>query len=213
MVKFLIVRHGYSLSNKGGTFTGQLDIGLSEEGLKQAKLVSDYVLKNHKVDKIYSSDLSRAVDTIKAVAEKTGLEICPLKEFREAFCGEWEGLTVDVIKERYKEDYEGWINGKANAHPTGGESIEQIGERALKKITEIAKESEGKTVLIATHGGVIKAMQRIWLKLPTEKLVEVPWVTNASLSIVNYENGEFTIVKMGEDSYLGDMRTAMPKGI
>ena len=48
MVKFLIVRHGFSLSNKDGTFTGQLDIGLSSEGIMQAQAVCKYLLENYK---------------------------------------------------------------------------------------------------------------------------------------------------------------------
>ncbi len=213
MVKFLIIRHGYSLSNKDGTFTGQLDIELSQEGYKQAELVSDYLIKNYKIDKIYSSDLSRARFTIKKVSDTLDIPIILSKELREGFCGQWEGLTVDVIKEKFDKDYASWIENKPFAHPTGGESIEQIGERALKKLIDIAKVNDNKTVLIATHGGVIKAMQRIWLNLPTERLSEIEWVTNASLTEVDYQDGKFTIVKAGVCDYLGDMCTAMPKGI
>ena len=68
MVKILLVRHGQSLSNDSGTITGQIDSPLSNLGLKQAELVSNYIFKNYSVNAIYSSDLTRAVDTLKPLS-------------------------------------------------------------------------------------------------------------------------------------------------
>ena len=42
---------------------------------------------------------------------------------------------------------------------------------------------------------------------------EVPWVSNASVTIAESEDGEFRLKLIGEDSYLGQMKTRMPKGI
>ena len=69
MTKLLIVRHGYSTSNVHKTFTGHIDSPLSEVGFKQAEKVSAYLNENYKVDENYSSDLSRAIDTVMPLAK------------------------------------------------------------------------------------------------------------------------------------------------
>ena len=84
MTKFIVVRHGNSLSNIDKTFTGHIDAPLSEVGVEQAKLVSNYILSEYKVDKVFSSDLSRAVDTIKPFAQKVNLEIIKEKVYAGA---------------------------------------------------------------------------------------------------------------------------------
>ena len=80
MTRFIVVRHGNSLSNIDKTFTGHIDAPLSKVGLEQAQLVSDYIFNTYKVDRVFSSDLSRAVDTIKPFAQKANLEIIKEKD-------------------------------------------------------------------------------------------------------------------------------------
>ena len=69
MVKFIIVRHGYSVFNKERRFTGHVDAPLDERGIEQAKRNAEYVIANYKIDCIYSSDLSRAYHTVKPIAD------------------------------------------------------------------------------------------------------------------------------------------------
>ena len=73
MVRFLIIRHGYSKSNKEKKFTGQMDVGLDEAGVIQAECTGKYVAEKFNVDKIYSSDLCRAYDTAEPLSEITGI--------------------------------------------------------------------------------------------------------------------------------------------
>ena len=57
-----ILRHGESVSNRTGTFTGSNEVDLSELGYNQAEIAGEY-LKDKGIDFIYSSPLSRAVKT------------------------------------------------------------------------------------------------------------------------------------------------------
>ena len=75
MVTIYLVRHGYSVANDQKFFAGSSDVKLSAIGEQQAQLVSDYILNNLKSDKIYSSSLSRAYDTISKVGEGFNLPI------------------------------------------------------------------------------------------------------------------------------------------
>ncbi|MBE5750142.1 MAG: histidine phosphatase family protein [Clostridiales bacterium] len=212
MVKFLIVRHGFSLSNKDGTFTGQLDIGLSKVGKLQAKAVSNYLLENYKIDAVYSSDLSRAVDTVKGVADALGLSVVTDARLREYYCGKWEGLTVAQVEELYLDDLNKWrTDNGGDVGPTDGETRDQIRDRSVAALKEIAEKNQGKTVVVATHGGTIKAMQEVW-KDPLNLLNE-SWATNASTSVVEFDGTDFIVSLNGYDEYLGRDKTEMPKGI
>ena len=98
-----IVRHGFSLANAGKVFTGHTNVGLSELGLKQASHITEY-FEDKKVDVIYASDLDRAYDTVKGVADNKNLEIIKSKNLREIFAGEWEGKTFSELMEKYPEE-------------------------------------------------------------------------------------------------------------
>lgn len=214
MVKFLVVRHGFSLSNKDKTFTGHDDIDLSELGYVQAELVSDYILKNLHVDEIYSSDLCRAYHTIEKVAKVLKKEIKLETDLREFYCGKWQGVTVSEVAKLYPEDYKHWQTFNSKIKPTGGESVMEVRERANRAFERMAKENEGKTVLVATHGGIIRTMQTIWKNLPEEKWAsETSWTTNASITTVIYDGNERKVIKESFDDFLGDIKTEVPKGM
>ncbi len=211
MITFLLIRHGQSASNAAATLTGQIDIPLTEVGLKQGELASQYVYENYKVDAIYSSDLSRAYATALPLSKLTGVPIVKNKNFREMHCGNWQGEKVENL---VKSDlYQRWKNHDRNAYPPNGESFLQAQERAVKEIEKISSVSDGKTVVIVAHGGVIKVLTAFVLNIPIEEWSEkLPYVSNASVTKVIYENGKYTLIDT-VDSYLGEMKTEMPRGI
>ncbi len=213
MVKFLVVRHGFSVSNKDKTFTGHDDIDLSELGYVQAELVSDYILKNLHVDEIYSSDLCRAYHTIEKVAKVLKKEIKMDADLRELYCGKWQGVAVFKVAELYPEDYKHWQTFDSKIKPTGGESMLELRERANRAFERMAKENEGKTVLVATHGGVIRMMQTLWNNVPDDKWSEMGWTTNASITTVIYDGNERKVIKESFDDFLGNIKTEVPKGM
>lgn len=212
MVKILVVRHGFSQSNLDGTFTGHLDAPLTDLGLKQGELVSDYIYKNYKIDAIYSSDLSRAVNTIKPLAESLNMQIKTTKNLREIYGGVWEGKTIAKIKEMYASDYEKWHTYADDMCPTEGESMREVMQRSKNALLDIARENQGKTVVVATHGGLIKALQGELMGLKVNELKTLNYVCNASIMEIEYD-GEFKIVNGCISHYLGEMLTEMTKGV
>lgn len=70
MTTLILIRHGESKANRDRIFAGHLDVDLQEKGLKQAKITAEYISKNYLVNRVYSSDLKRAYQTGKCVADK-----------------------------------------------------------------------------------------------------------------------------------------------
>ena len=213
MVKIYIVRHGYSLGNQQGLITGHYDCDLTEYGFKQAKLLCDYMFKNVKVDKIYSSPLCRAINTIKPLADALCLPIEKEKAFIELAVGVWDGMLFDSLAELYPKKFAGWVNREEGSIPEGGEEWSELYARATKRIEEIVKEDDGKNVVICSHGGVLKALSSYFLGKKSDRMNDLDWASNASITEVWYDNGEYSIKNFSFDDYLGELKTALPKTV
>lgn len=149
MTRFLFVRHGESKSNENGTFTGQTDVALSALGKRQAQALKEHLLRNYTIDRIYASDLKRAYDTVLPFAEAAGLPVQKEPLLREINGGKWEEKPIPFIVETYPEDYARWCENVGLARCTGGESMAEVQARGSAVLNRLAKENDGKTVLIA----------------------------------------------------------------
>ena len=212
MTTLLLVRHGYSLSNESGTFTGQTDVPLTEEGVRQAELTARYLAGNYQVDKILSGDLIRTVQTAKPLSELTKLPILKEKGLREIYGGKWEGKKAEEISSLYPADYERWKNDVGNSCPTGGESVKEVQVRAVKEIERIAFENEGKTVAVFTHACFIRAAECYYEGLPLSGMKNIPWVKNASVTELFFAGGKFSMGKIGYAEQLNSLVTSISKG-
>ena len=206
MTDIYLVRHGQSETNVVDIFAGHLDSPLCETGKKQAELLKNY-FKNIKIDKIYSSDLSRAYNTILPTAKEHGLEIIKRKELREIYAGEWEGATFDLLIGKYEKDYSLWRTDVSKAFFTGGESVPELAERIKNEFDEIAKTNDGKAVVIATHATPVRALISLIQTGGLDGMQSLGWVPNASVSHIIYENGKFDFLTVAETDHLEGLTT------
>lgn len=213
MTKFIFVRHGQSKGNLKKVFLGHTDADLTEVGYKQAELAADYLASSYKIDKIYSSDLCRAHNTAKAVANRIGVEVIDEPALREIYAGEWENKTFDRLQCEYRDDYNMWLTDIGNCTCTGGESPKDVLNRVLPKLCEIAADNPEKTVLIATHAAVIRCLECVWRGVELSEMKNIPWVTNASASVLNFDGSIWKAEVIGDDSYLGEMASGLPANV
>ncbi len=213
MTVLIFVRHGESEANKAHFFAGHTDVALAEKGLEQARVTAEYIAAEYKVDKVYASDLKRAYVTGKCIADLIGTEVITNPDLREIYAGEWEGKGFDVLQNEYKEEYGIWLSDIGRATPRGGESVKQLGERVFSAVKQIVQENEGKTVVIASHGAAIRAAQTMIKYGSTQKMREVEWTTNASVTVFEYDSGSFRCVTAGYDKHLGENRTDFPANV
>ncbi len=214
MTTLLFIRHGQSTSNISETFTGQLDTPLSALGHRQAAQTAKYILEHYRVDAVYASDLSRALDTGKAVADPLGLQVRTHPGLREIYGGAWEGTPFAQLSGLYPESYAGvWRKNIGLGVCDGGESVAQMQSRCAAAVEEILQENRDHTVVIATHATPIRCLQCLYRGLPLSAMQDIPWVTNASVTVFTWENGVFTEALTSYDAHLGDAITALPKSV
>ena len=206
MTHLIITRHGYSEYNKTRMYTGQVDVALTDLGLRQAMRTAEYVAETYRIDAIYSSDLKRAMSTAIPLSDKLGIPVIKEPLIKEIYGGLWENKLMPEIDRLYHDDYQLYKTTIGLARCTGGESLAELQARALEGMKKIVGENDGKTVFVATHGGVLLTLVSAWMGLPLSKMHETPPATNSSITEVVYENGVFKIIKYSFDEHLGELK-------
>ena len=155
------VRHGETEWNVERITQGQMNSVLTENGKEQAKKVAKEFKDIH-FDAIFSSDLTRTERTAEIIRLDRDLEIQTSKLLRERRYGRFEGMTETHFKEFLKTK----LAERENVSEDGNwsfkidpdiETDEEISERFVVKLREIAVAYPGKTVLVVSHGGTIRS--------------------------------------------------------
>ena len=213
MTKIILVRHGESEANRLGFFAGQIDVPLMEKGIQQAYSTATYISQHYKVDKVYASDLKRAHKTGEIISRMINTELIADKRLREINAGLWQGKKFDDLIVHYHAGYSCWLNDIGNCKCEGGESVKKLSERFFLALKEIAEVEEGKTVVVATHATPIRAMQCVLKGLPLSEMKNIPWVSNASITEILYENKDWFFIKEDENDFLLDLKTSFPPNV
>lgn len=210
MVKFILIRHGFSEGNRSRMCTGQLDVKLTPEGYVQAQSVCDYVRENFKIDAIYSSDLCRAVDTVSPLANALGMSITLDKRFREIDTGIWTKRYFADIEAEDAERFHEFCKNMGDFKFEGGESALDVVRRTNEALAQIAESQDGRTVAVGTHAGVIRRCCAAWQGLFGEDMMKVISPSNASVTVIEYDRGEVKILEYNVDSYLSERASEIP---
>lgn len=185
--RLIVVRHAQSTGNLLSEFHGQYPSDITELGVKQAECTAEF-LKDWKIDTAFASDIPRAYHTASIVAKHHGIEVNKCEGLRELFAGEWECMRFDDLGKKFPVEYDLWKNDLGNAKCPGGESVRELQVRVKKSVEQIVKDNAGKNILIGTHATPIRVMACVWHGVDIEKIGTLPWVPNASVSVIEYDS-------------------------
>jgi len=155
-----LFRHGETSWNAEGRIQGHHDIPLNDRGREQARRIVTPIRKL-KVEAILTSDLSRAVETARIVAEPSAIPVFQEKRLREVHFGKLEGLDRAQIEAKFGKSFSDGLRD----HPMrdehvailGCESTEQVRTRANAGIREFFENQDHlDRIAISCHGGVIR---------------------------------------------------------
>lgn len=152
-----MIRHGQTEWNALHRYQGHTDIELNQAGRIQARQVAHYLHQNEEIEAVYCSDLARSLATAQIIAQEIKLPVTPDRRLREIHFGKWEGLTFREVYDQFRQEFDTWFSNTADFRAPGGESFEDLLNRSLQAVEEIAGKHTG-TVAVATHGGVIMAL-------------------------------------------------------
>ena len=177
--RLVLVRHGETTWNHAALIQGHTDDAtLTERGLIQAAQAAA-ALASFAFDVVLTSDLRRARDTAEILARGRGLTVVATPALRERSYGAYEGRPASDLP----VSVAGWAGDRvvdADARPPGGESLNDLYDRAARWLDDLRRDYAGARVLAVTHGGTLRAIRAACAATPFAKTVWYP-VDNASV--------------------------------
>lgn len=184
--ELIFVRHGESNFNYDRRWQGQSqDALLSTLGWRQAECAAQ-ALSASGVAALFSSDLTRAMQTAVAISAATGLPIFPDQRLREIDAGRWTNRLADEVALEEPERVNAWNNAPATTSLPDGEGLAEAQRRILAFVAERMPAFDGGAVAIAIHGAILQTLMaaasdiplaQLWLKTPAANgaIVRVAW--------------------------------------
>ena len=157
--RIIAIRHGETAWNVDTRIQGQLDIPLNTVGRWQASRVAQ-ALAEESIQAIYASDLLRAWETARSIAEATGLTLQAHAGLRERGFGEFQGKTFAEIEALWPEQSRQWRARHPEWAPPGGESLAALRARIVGVASELAQKHLGEQIVMVAHGGVMDVLYR-----------------------------------------------------
>ena len=161
-----LVRHGETVDNANQIMQGQTQGELNENGLRQARELSES-WKDREIDVVLASDLKRSMDTARIIAEPHQLEVLTTPLLRERDWGSFTGRFIPSLK--------------GEVWPDDIETLENLLSRAGEFITYVKTTFPGKKVLAVGHGIINKAIQAVYYK---KSMSEVQRMMNAEVRVL-----------------------------
>lgn len=175
-MKVYVVRHGESENNLARKYSGWSNPRLTEKGRKDALLAGEF-LKNISFDKIYSSDLIRAKETVECALPGCSYEESSL--LREINVGEIAGKPFAILTDEQRKQ-----NLQNGYKPYGGETKKAFYER-IQFFQRILEKTDAETVALFAHAGFLRGMLDtvLGLRLPRDRVC----CNNCAVAVFEYD--------------------------
>ena len=207
---FYLVRHGRTIWNEQGLMQGSGNSDLTEEGIKNAKLTGK-ALRDIPFVAAYSSCLQRTIDTANHILGERQIPLFQHNGLNEHHFGSWEGLKVDSLRETAEFQQMLTCPAEYKALSNGGETWEQLAERAMNAIKDIIQIHQQGNFLIVSHGHTLRILLALFGGATWQNHREEGRsvsLLNTSINIARYhqksgENlGRFVVEKVNDISHL-----------
>jgi len=155
--EILLLRHGQSQGNEQGRFGGHGPTPLTDKGRRQAEAVARALGPDGEggLTMIWSSDLVRAVETARPVAEACGIAVETTPALRERSVGVFTGLTFAEAESRYPEAYAKLMARDSDHRPDGGESAVECAARAAALVEQAVARFPAGRLLFVSHAAAL----------------------------------------------------------
>lgn len=190
-MKIYLLRHGQTVMNQSHVLQGQTNSDLNKKGVEQAKDVGERIRQmGLHFDRIYCSPLHRTVQTCYYATGMEEDQIILDDRLKEIDLGELEGVRFDSIEKELRDafmrkpfDYDA---------PMGGETIQNVVDRAQNFLEDLKKTENDDTVLIVSHGGAIHGLLFCMTSKPKDAFW-LPMIENCALIETELKDGEFVV--------------------
>jgi len=192
--RLYMVRHGQVVGYDGFPVYGHTDVEMTDVGVMQMEKLAER-LRLVNISAIYSSDLKRSLLGAQIIARYHDAPLHALRELREMHFGDWEGLTLAEIRERFPDELEKRKTDLLNyQNPGEGESIERLSARVMNYFKSILEDQAGNDILLVGHGAVNRVILCHALGLDLSRMFKIHQ-DYGCLNIIDYF-ADTTLVRM-----------------
>ena len=183
--QLIFIRHGEVEEKYHNVFGGcRIDMTLSDLGRQQAEAIARW-LEPEVLNRVYASPMERVRQTMAPLLNAKGLQPVVMDDLREVDFGEWTGLRWDEVKELFGVSAFDWLEILDRGELPGGESFESLSARVGPCLERILQESAHQRAAVVCHGGIIRVMLGLLLRLPLSRMAHF-----------NVEYGSITVVEI-----------------
>lgn len=189
--RLYLTRHGEVV--KVEVYHGQTDVDITPTGVKQMERLRE-LLKDKKLQAVYSSDLTRTWKGAEIIAQPHDLTPQAFPQFREVHFGRWQGLSYAQVMERYPSDIPQWLKNVDQFRIPDGESMIDVRQRAIPQLQELIEQHRGKEFVLVCHGALNRLILAEALHLPMAHLLRMEQ-DYGCLNIIEYSS-TWSVVKL-----------------
>lgn len=203
ITRIVLIRHGQTEWNRVERFGGRIDVPLNEQGHLQAQAVARRLFSWH-IDGLYSSPLTRALQTAQPIAEACGRSVSPLEGITDVDYGSWAGLSLEEAASQYPDLFNTWAEHPQLIRFPGGESLEQVESRAMAALGEVCAAHQGQTIAMVSHVVVNRVLICGALGLGSRFFWRIGQ-DNAALSVLESLDGEYRLRLLNDTCHLDSL--------
>lgn len=207
--RICIIRHGETDWNVEKRIQGHTDIPLNAVGRAQA-LAMAFNAAHHRFHAIYSSDLSRALETARVLAQREEQEVKAMPQLRERHYGIFQGITAEEGARRYPQAIAHYMARDLDYDFETGESLRGFAERVADGIAWLVRHHSGQTIAAVSHSGVLDVVYRRATGRPlhTPRDFVIP---NCALNWFHFDGQGWHLEAWGDRHHLNEVLMEPPE--
>lgn len=201
MTKILLTRHGHVEGIDPERFRGRQQLELTERGRREAAAVAARIAGAWRPVKIYTSPMTRCVDTGAAIAQTTGApaEVCA--DLNDIDYGAWQFRTFDAAKADEPALYATWLATPEFIRFPDGEALQDLAARAANVLRFVLARHPEDTIVLVGHDSVNRALLMQCLAMPLSayrRIAQNPCCLNE----IDIVGGTIRVVRINETLHL-----------
>jgi len=204
-----LLRHGETTYSKTGGYCGDLDPELTPEGMQMAEAFAQ-TYRSHPWAAVFVSPMKRTIATAAPLCDAVGMDMQLRDGLKEIRYGQWEGETLEFVKQHYPDDYICWLTEPAWNPPTGGETAVEIASRASLVIAEIEAHYPTGNVLVVSHKATLRIILCSLLGIDLGRYRDRINTLVASVSIVKFDVHGPLLQVLGDRYHLPEQLRNLP---
>jgi phosphoserine phosphatase len=197
----ILVRHGQTDWNRIEHFRGRFNVPLNAIGRKQAEQVARRIASQWKPAAIFTSPLSRAMQTAETIAQKVHLSALTADGLVDIDYGQWQGLTPEEARQQWPDLVTNWYEHPEAVEIPGGETLVQVRNRSMSAIKEISWLHPDQEIILVSHTVVNRLILLGVLGLGIERFWHLRQEPCA-INVIEKSEKDFTLVSMNDTCHL-----------